>query len=115
MKIWDGISDARIVFSADELASFAANSVQEMARLTENLNLQRALLRFLDGSPEVLILDKTKVDEIAKSERGWPVLSLADGRKIQTRLLVSEWMLVSSVPCFSCLESKWFNLIVGWR
>lgn len=64
----------------------------ELARLTENLNLQRALLRRLDElSERVRILDSTKVDAIEESETGdsWPVIKLSNGDSLRARLLVS--------------------------
>lgn len=66
---------------------------RQMARLTENLNLQRALLRHLSTLPEVQLLDKVKVHSIQQEERegggGWPLVHLSDGRILRTRLLVS--------------------------
>jgi ubiquinone biosynthesis monooxygenase Coq6 len=63
-----------------------------MARLTENLNLQRALLARLDEMQEqVAILDKTKVNGINRNDGGsWPVLYLSDGSSIKARLLVKH-------------------------
>jgi ubiquinone biosynthesis monooxygenase Coq6 len=92
MQIWDGVSDARITFSASELP---LKSVTELSRLTENLNLQRGLLRHLSQSPEVQILDKVKVQTIEREDReenAWPLVQLSDGRVIRTRLLVSGCM-----------------------
>lgn len=63
-----------------------------MSQMTENLNLQRALLRNLDssGSP-VDIIDKVKVESIQKEigRGGWPVVHTSDGRALRARLLVS--------------------------
>lgn len=62
-----------------------------MARLTENLNLQRGLLRHLDNIPEVQILQKTRVTAIENdtSERGgWPLLHLDNDTTLRARLLV---------------------------
>ena len=70
---------------------------RQMARLTENLNLQRALLRHLASLPEVQLLDKVKVQSIQQEERegggGWPLVHLSDGRILRTRLLVS-WVRI---------------------
>ena len=63
-----------------------------MARLTENLNLQRALLRHLDSTSLVTLTDKVKVQAIEREEReggGWPLVYLSDGRVLRARLLVS--------------------------
>ena len=92
--MWDGVSDARITFSASELPM---GSVTELSRLTENLNLQRGLLRHLSRFPEVQLLDKVKVQSIIREEReenAWPLVHLSDGRVIRTRLLVSTYMHV---------------------
>ncbi len=56
--------------------------------MTENLNLQRALLRRLDELSGVSILDKVKVDSIQRDGTGWPVLRLSSGREVRARLLV---------------------------
>lgn len=61
--------------------------------MTENLNLQRALLRHLSLHREIELIDKVKVQSIVTEDReggGWPVLHLSDGRAMRTRLLVSE-------------------------
>ena len=52
MQVWDGLSAARINFTSPTLEPSAWGSVatvQPMATLVENLNLQRGSLRFLDG------------------------------------------------------------------
>lgn len=88
MQVWDGISDARITFSSSEM-SLGSN---HMARLTENLNLQRGLLRHLSTIPEVQLLDKVRVESIQREDKGgnsWPLVHLSDGRILRTRLLVS--------------------------
>lgn len=67
-----------------------------MARLTENLNLQRGLIRHLNTLPEVRVLDNVKVSSIQREERegggGWPLVHLSDGRVLRTRLLVSNFL-----------------------
>lgn len=88
--MWDGVSDARITFSAEDM-TVGGQSIGELSRLTENLNLQRALLRQLESSLTVEIVDKVKVESIATDDReggAWPVLHLSDGRVIRARLLV---------------------------
>lgn len=61
-----------------------------MATMTENLNLQRALLRSLADLGGVNVLDNTKVSKIEKEEGegGWPIVHTSDGRQIRARLLV---------------------------
>ena len=62
-----------------------------MARLTENLNLQRGILRHLETIPEVRILENTKVTSINKDEAargGWPLVHLDNDMVLRARLLV---------------------------
>lgn len=64
----------------------------QMARLTENLNLQRALLRRLSNAPGIQLLDVAKVASITRDtkERGhWPLVHLSNGKTLRARLLVS--------------------------
>ncbi|KAI0070856.1 ubiquinone biosynthesis hydrox [Panus rudis PR-1116 ss-1] len=107
MQVWDGISDARIVFSAAEI--FPGQAKPELSRLTENLNLQRGLLRKLSSSPNVTLLDKVKVQYISPddSENGnnWPLVHLSDGRVIRTRLLVGADGFNSPVRAYAGIES----------
>ncbi|GJE90325.1 ubiquinone biosynthesis monooxygenase [Phanerochaete sordida] len=105
MQVWDGISDARITFAASEMP---LRSVSELSRLTENLNLQRGLLRHLSRHPEVLLLDKVKVQSIVREEReenAWPVVHLSDGRAIRTRLLVGADGFNSPVRTYAGIQS----------
>ena len=94
--MWDGISSARITFSHTDVAA----NLGEMARLTENLNLQRALLNRLDEmQDQVAILDKTKVSGIVRNDSGsWPVLGLSNGSSIKARLLVKPYPSYTRLP-----------------
>lgn len=93
LQVWDGISDARITFDASELGleqqEYGSN---QMARLTENLNLQRALLQHISTIPQLQLRDKVKVASIEREQRegggGWPLVHLSDGKVLRTRLLV---------------------------
>lgn len=64
-----------------------------MSRFVENIHLQKALLTNLKEQNNVEIIDKTRVQEIVqgnlKSQGGWPVVKLDNGRSIRARLLVS--------------------------
>jgi ubiquinone biosynthesis monooxygenase Coq6 len=86
------VSDARIELSAGELGIGSRSGPEPpyMARLTENLNLQRAALRHLDAHPSVRLLDKTKVEEIVNDGNagGWPLVHLSTGQILRARLLV---------------------------
>lgn len=62
-----------------------------MARLIENLNLQRAFLRHLEKLQNIQLLQKVKVVSIQPvvEGNGWPLVHLSDGTTIRARLLVS--------------------------
>lgn len=59
--------------------------------MTENLNLQRALLHKLSTTSTVELADKVKVQSITQDTEngGWPLVHLSDGRTVRARLLVS--------------------------
>ena len=59
--------------------------------MTENLNLQRGLLRRLSKTPEIQLLDNVRVTAIEKEDgvNGWPLVRLSNGQTFRTRLLVS--------------------------
>ncbi|KAJ7043529.1 hypothetical protein C8F04DRAFT_1389674 [Mycena alexandri] len=105
MQVWDGVSDARIDFSASLLGLGTLG--QGMARMTENLNLQRGLLRHLSSIPQVHILDKTKVQTIdhAEASGDWPLVHLDNGRVLRSRLLVGADGLNSPVRSFAKISS----------
>ncbi|KAJ6591658.1 hypothetical protein DFH09DRAFT_1137615 [Mycena vulgaris] len=105
MQVWDGVSDARIEFSASLLG--LGTPGQGMARMTENLNLQRGLLRHLSNIPEVSILDKAKVQSIdhAEGSSGWPLVHLDNGRVLRSRLLVGADGFNSPVRTFAQISS----------
>lgn len=105
MQVWDGLSNARITFSASELP---LGSVDELSRLTENLNLQRGLLRHLSQYPEVQLLDKVKVQSIVREDReenAWPIVHLSNGQAIRARLLVGADGLNSPVRTYAGIQS----------
>ncbi|KAG5653399.1 hypothetical protein H0H81_000686 [Sphagnurus paluster] len=106
MQVWDGISDARLTFSASEIG--LERPQEGMARLTENLNLQRGLLRHLEKLPEVQLIDKTKVQSIIRDteERGgWPLVHLDNGRVLRARLLVGADGFNSPVRSYAQISS----------
>ncbi|KAG6829885.1 hypothetical protein H0H92_003154 [Tricholoma furcatifolium] len=106
MQVWDGVSDARINFSSSEIG--LQRPEDGMARLTENLNLQRGLLRRLEKLPEVEILDKTKVKSILQDteERGgWPLVHLDNGQTLRARLLVGADGFNSPVRTYAQIPS----------
>jgi ubiquinone biosynthesis monooxygenase Coq6 len=90
-QVWDGISDARIEFNAAALGIGSKVGSNQMARLTETLNLQRGLLRHLRDQPNVTLLDNTSVDNILQDDTpggGWPMVQLSNGTALRARLLV---------------------------
>lgn len=106
IQVWDGISDARVTFSASDIGF--DSSEEGMAKLTENLNLQRGLLRHLDEIPGVHLLDKTKVQSILRDteERGgWPMVHLDNGRVLRARLLVGADGFNSPVRTYAQIPS----------
>ncbi|KZT12458.1 ubiquinone biosynthesis hydrox [Laetiporus sulphureus 93-53] len=108
LQVWDGISDARITFSASEIVYAGLDAPQEMARLIENLNLQRGLLRHLSSMPMIQLFDKVKVQSIQREEReggGWPLVQLSDGRVLRARLLVGADGFNSPVRSYAGTQS----------
>lgn len=109
MQVWDGLSDARIEFNAPH----ASASAGEMARLTENINLQRGLLRQVEknaSSGMITLLDKTKVSSITSdgendASNGWPLVHLTNSQTLRARLLVGADGPLSPVRAFSKIDS----------
>lgn len=114
MQVWDGISSARIDFSAATSSPFTSTSPRKpMSTMVENLNLQRAALRILrkkQTSGQVEILDGRKVLSIDAGDGGWPVISLSpsssdkdgQGKSVQARLLVRFIPLTVMVDINTC-------------
>lgn len=109
MKVWDGVTDARIHLDSALLKSYSVNNnIEEntIAYIVENVNLQSAALKRLDecrteGS-HIDFIQKVKVAEIERpldnkpqeeSEgldlQDWPTVHLDNGKKLKARLLVS--------------------------
>lgn len=109
MQVWDGLSDARITFDAADLPASDAAESSEMARLTENLNLQRALLRHLESIEGTELLQKTRVESIQREDRdgghGWPLVHLSDGTILRARLLVGADGFNSPVRAYAGIPS----------
>ncbi|KAJ3534227.1 hypothetical protein NMY22_g7018 [Coprinellus aureogranulatus] len=106
MQVWDGVSDARITFTSEDLGGEAPR--QGMSRMTENLNLQRGLLRQLAQLPQVQLLQKTKVQSITRDtddQQNWPLVHLDNGRVLRSRLLVGADGFNSPVRHFAGISS----------
>ncbi|KAF8518928.1 ubiquinone biosynthesis hydrox [Hysterangium stoloniferum] len=101
-------ANARITFLSSDLPLATNGLKPEMARLTENLNVQRGLLRCLESYPDVSVIDKTKVDSIVREEReggGWPIVHLSNGKKLRARLLVGADGFNSPVRSYAKISS----------
>lgn len=62
--------------------------------MTENLNIQKALIQHLDNFSDVKLLDNAKVDTITPDDADsgrWPVIKLSTGSMLRARLLVSTF------------------------
>ncbi|EAU90565.2 COQ6 monooxygenase [Coprinopsis cinerea okayama7 len=105
--VWDGVSDARITFSASDIG--LDNPVDGMSRLTENFNLQRGLLRHLSTlSSRVQLLERTKVQSIQRTSTensSWPLVHLDNGKILRSRLLVGADGFNSPVRTFAGIQS----------
>ncbi|KAG9310590.1 hypothetical protein JVU11DRAFT_9151 [Chiua virens] len=79
----------------------------EMARLAENLNLQRGFLRHLDKLESIQVLQKLKVKSIQPEvdSNGWPLVHLSDGTTIRARLLVGADGFSSPVRSYAGISS----------
>ncbi|KAF9531773.1 hypothetical protein CPB83DRAFT_761042 [Crepidotus variabilis] len=106
MQVWDGVSDARIEFDAQDLQLTRVNN--GMATLTEILNLQRALLRHLDNLPNIQLLHRTKVTSItadSEDKGSWPLIHLDNNSTLRARLLVGADGFNSPVRTFAQIPS----------
>ncbi|KAJ1651064.1 putative ubiquinone biosynthesis monooxygenase, partial [Dispira simplex] len=120
MRVWDGVSNGRIHFSAQD---FPQPPGTPMAWILENLNLHRAAVKSLDQmTDKVELIDCTKVVHINECREvmnsanaddepwcpDWPVLQLDSGRMLQTRLLVGADGANSPVRKYSQIDAT------GW-
>ena len=83
-----------------------------MAKFVENLHLQKAMLNNLREQDRVECIDKTRVKDIIagdiKTDGGWPIVSLDNGRRIRARLLVGADGFNSPVKNYSDITTS------GW-
>lgn len=115
MKVWDGCSGARIEFDPSVLAEYG-----EIAFMTENLNLQRALLRRLDevgidaihcakvGNISSETQHALREEPLQNGSIPWPTVELENGHKLSARLLVGADGANSPVRRFAGIKSR------GW-
>ncbi|GAA6010759.1 hypothetical protein JCM10207_005828 [Rhodosporidiobolus poonsookiae] len=128
MQVWDGLSSARIDFTAPFLPASSSSSSSEppspfplssrgsMSTLLENLNLQRAALRRIEqlnasGEARVEIVEGRRVASIEEGEGGWPVVRMEEGKEggeevaLRARLLIGADGYSSPVKAFSSIET----------
>jgi ubiquinone biosynthesis monooxygenase Coq6 len=79
-----------------------------MAWLTENANLQRALMRNLQRSGAVDVISPARVEAITTSDGARPVLRLSNGRELRTKLLVGADGFNSPVRTYGKIDT------MGW-
>lgn len=127
MRVWDGLSDARINFEPSLVSTsgeFEGEGTWEIAHMVENKNLQTSMLRRLqelnDNLPEgiepTVLMDNSRVKTIShgdvKTEEidlsSWPVVELEDGRQLAARLLVGADGANSPARAFARIEAR------GW-
>lgn len=130
MRVWDGISDARINFEpslVSESGEFEGEGTWEIAHMVENKNLQTSMIRRLaelneslpEGIAPTELLDNSRVKTISHSIpaptsdseldlSGWPVVELEDGRQLAARLLVGADGANSPARAFAKIEAR------GW-
>lgn len=109
MQVWDGVSGARIEFDWDGGAG------QTIAYMVENLNITSGLQSRLQELGGVSVFDNTRVEGITFGDEAeglnlseWPVIHLADGKRLWARLLVGADGANSPVRSFAGIESR------GW-
>ncbi|KAL8680346.1 MAG: hypothetical protein Q9186_003467 [Xanthomendoza sp. 1 TL-2023] len=110
MRVWDGVD-------ASSQISFSSPS-PPIATMTENPNLQRALLQRLSELAPISIFDSTKVASIDDGPSpspqdsldlsSYPSITLSSGQKILARLLVGADGLNSPVRTFAGIPTR------GW-
>ncbi|ODV95184.1 hypothetical protein PACTADRAFT_49932 [Pachysolen tannophilus NRRL Y-2460] len=102
---YDGITNAKIEFTHDDIAT-----------MCENINIQSSLLERIEElnnndsiDNQLEILDNTKVVNIGENDKNhWPVLELSNGTKIETRLLIGCDGFNSPARKFAKIENR------GW-
>ena len=117
MQVWDGVTGSRISFDWPSVGGNAQRTSDQkiIAFMTENLNLTSSLLARLDELRGVSIFDNSRVEDISYGSEtdaldlsSWPVVEMAGGRRLITRLLVGADGANSPVRTFAGIGSR------GW-
>ena len=100
MQVWDGSGTGNIHFSA------ASVHAELLGHIVENQVIQDALLEQLLASP-VHLLSNARLESLQRTAEGWQ-LTLADGRELQTALLVAADGANSAVRRLAgCATREW--------
>lgn len=109
MRIWDGVTGARITFDWD------TPQRRTIANMIENNNLTAGLVARAREIGGMTLLDNERVQAIMLGEdtpeadmSSWPILTLASGKSIAARLLVGADGPNSLVRTFAGITSR------GW-
>lgn len=109
MRVWDGVSGARITFDWD------TPERRTIANMIENNNLTAGLAARAHELGGMALLDNARVHDVALGEDGpeadmssWPIVTLADGKTMAARLLVGADGPNSLVRTFAGITSR------GW-
>ncbi|KAH9812500.1 hypothetical protein DFH28DRAFT_978697 [Melampsora americana] len=113
MEVWDGLSDARIIF--DSVDTHQSNSssnptdLPQMARFIENLHLQSAMLKNLEHQDNVNLIGLSKVESIQSDEDNRPIITMNDGKIFRARLLIGADGFNSPVKSYAKITSTGWN------
>ncbi|RCI02497.1 putative ubiquinone biosynthesis monooxygenase [Rhizopus stolonifer] len=126
MKVWDGVTNARIHLDSALLNNYGAKKAAEpntIAYMVENLNIQSAALKRMEECRSegvtVDLFQKTKVSDIQRAQeknldtqkldlQDWPTVCLDNGEKLKARLLIGADGINSPVRSFAGIDS------LGW-
>ncbi|EFX03480.1 ubiquinone biosynthesis monooxgenase [Grosmannia clavigera kw1407] len=112
MRVWDGVSGARIAFDQPVGATMPSDTGSTVAYMVENSNLTAGLLSRLDELGGVAVFDGARVDSIeyGKADDGldlseWPAVRVSGGKTLLARLLVGADGANSPVRTFADIEA----------
>ncbi|EGG12586.1 uncharacterized protein MELLADRAFT_32404 [Melampsora larici-populina 98AG31] len=113
MEVWDGLSDARIIFDSSDGCEpneiINQSNLPHMARFIENLHLQTGMLRNLKLQSNVDLIGSTKVESIQSDPNNLPLIYMNDGKIFRTRLLIGADGFNSPVKSYAKITSTGWN------